>query len=130
MESFFKIKLLKVSRKWWSPFSILKTLRIVRKSCSPISVLKTLRVLRHWWSSFWVLEVSRAVRKWPTTQINGFTYIMLEATVPSFPSYSYSEHFWKYRRKSPCVSNDCLSLLTQGLSVFTFNWTFCAYSFS
>ena len=30
----------------------------------------------------------------PTTQINGFTY-MSEAPVPSFPSYSCSEHFRK-----------------------------------
>ena len=43
-------------------------------------------------------------RGFPTTQINGFTYIMSEAAVPSFPSYSCSEHFWKYRGKSPYVS--------------------------
>ena len=31
----------------------------------------------------------------PTTQINGFTYIMSETAVTSFPSYSSSEHCWK-----------------------------------
>ena len=30
----------------------------------------------------------------PTTQINGLTCIMSEVAVPSFPSYSFSEHFW------------------------------------
>ena len=50
----------------------------------------------------------------PTTQINGFTYIMSEAVVPSFPSYSCLEHFPKYRRKSPYVSNDCQTLLLTG----------------
>ena len=29
----------------------------------------------------------------------GFTYIKLEAAVLSFPSYSCSEHFWKFNRK-------------------------------
>ena len=33
---------------------------------------------------------------------------MSEATIPSFPSYSCFEHFWKCRRKSPYFSNDCL----------------------
>ena len=44
----------------------------------------------------------------PATQINGFTYIMSEETVRSFPSCSCSEHFRKYWWKSPYVSNDCL----------------------
>ena len=44
----------------------------------------------------------------PTTRINGFTYIMSEATLRSFPSCSCSEHFRKYQWKSPYVSNDCL----------------------
>ena len=42
----------------------------------------------------------------PTTQINGFTYILSETAVPSFRSYSCSELFWKY-----CGN-------------FTFNWIF------
>ena len=41
-----------------------------------------------------------------TTPINSFTYIMSEAAVPSFTSYSCLEHFQKYRRKSPYVSNE------------------------
>ena len=45
------------------------------------------------------------VSYFPTAQINGFTYIMSEAAVPSVPSYSCSEHFRKYRWKSPYVSN-------------------------
>ena len=45
----------------------------------------------------------------PTTQvINGFTYRMSEAAVTSFPSFTCSEHFRKYRWKSPYRSNDCL----------------------
>ena len=44
----------------------------------------------------------------PTTRINGFTHIMSEAAVQSFPSCSCSEHFRKYWWKSPYVSNDCL----------------------
>ena len=51
----------------------------------------------------------------PTTQMNGFT-CMSEATIPSFVSYSCSEHFWKYQWKSPYVTNDCMPLET------TFNW--------
>ena len=47
----------------------------------------------------------------PTTQIIGFTY-MSETAVPRFPSYSCSEHFRKYRWKSPYVSDDdCLCKL-------------------
>ena len=37
----------------------------------------------------------------PTTQINGFSYTVSEEAVPSFLSYSYSEHFRKHRWKSP-----------------------------
>ena len=44
----------------------------------------------------------------PAVQINGSTYVMSEATVPSFPSSSCSEHFRKCRWKSPYVNNDCL----------------------
>ena len=33
---------------------------------------------------------------------------MSEATVRSFPSYSCSEHFRKYQRKSPYFNDDCL----------------------
>ena len=40
------------------------------------------------------------------TPINSFTYIMSEAAVPSFTSYSCLEHFQKYRRKSPNASNE------------------------
>ena len=36
---------------------------------------------------------------------------MSEATVRSFSSCNCSEHFRKYRWKSPCVSNDCLQKL-------------------
>ena len=48
---------------------------------------------------------------------NGFTY-MSEAAVSSFSSYSYSEHFWKYRWKSPFV----LLLVITDCGNFTFNW--------
>ena len=41
-----------------------------------------------------------------TTPINSFTYIMSEAAVPTFTSYSCLEHFQKYRRKSRYVSNE------------------------
>ena len=58
-----------------------------------------------------------------TTPINSFTYIMSEAAVPSFTSYSCLEHLQKYRRKSPYVSNELQWK-------FTFNWIFCVYSFS
>ena len=58
----------------------------------------------------------------PTTPINSFKYIMSEATVPSFASYSCLEHFQKYRRKSSYVSNELRWN-------FTFNWIFCVYSF-
>ena len=34
---------LRVSRKWWSSFSMLTTLRVLSKRWSPFSVLKTLR---------------------------------------------------------------------------------------
>ena len=44
----------------------------------------------------------------PTTQINDFSYIMSRAAVPSFPSYSCSEHFRKHRWRSPYLSNECL----------------------
>ena len=47
----------------------------------------------------------------PTTQINGFTYILSETAAPSFQSYSCSEHFRKYRGN------------------FTFNWIF-VFSYS
>ena len=39
---FSKLKLLRVSRKWWSSFSILKTLSVIRKWWSPFSVLTLL----------------------------------------------------------------------------------------
>ena len=57
----------------------------------------------------------------PTTQINGFTYIMSEEAVLRFPSYNCSQHFRKYRRKSSYVSNDCLwkTLPLAGFSAFT-----------
>ena len=58
-----------------------------------------------------------------TTPINSFTYIMSEAAVPSFTSYSCLEHLQQYRRKSPYVSNELQWK-------FTFNWIFCVYSFS
>ena len=57
------------------------------------------------------------------TLINSFTYIMSEAAVPSFTSYSCLEHLQKYRRKSSYVSNELQWK-------FTFNWIFCVYSFS
>ena len=57
------------------------------------------------------------------TLINSFTYIMSEAAVPSFTSYSCLEHLQQYRRKSPYVSNELQWK-------FTFNWIFCVYSFS
>ena len=41
---------------------------------------------------------------------NGFTCIMSEAAVTSFPSYSFSEHFRKYPWKITACGN------------FTFNW--------
>ena len=44
----------------------------------------------------------------PATQMNGFTYIMSEATFRSFSSCSCSKYFREYRRRSLCVSNDCL----------------------
>ena len=61
-ESFFKIK--RISRKWWSPFTMLETLKVLRKWWSPFSVLKTLRSVRQWWSSLWVLKTLRVVREW------------------------------------------------------------------
>ena len=51
----------------------------------------------------------------PTTQINGFTYIMSEAVVPSFRSYNCSEHIWIYRWKSPYFNNNCMWKLYLGL---------------
>ena len=57
------------------------------------------------------------------TPINSFTYIMSEAAVPSFTSYSCLEHLQQYRRKSPYVSNELQWK-------FTFNWIFCVYSLS
>ena len=44
---------------------------------------------------------------------------MSEATVRSFPSCSCSEHFRKYRWKSPYVSNDCLWKLCLYLDFLT-----------
>ena len=44
---------------------------------------------------------------------------MSEATVRSFPSCSCSEHFQKYQRKSPYVSNDCLWKLCLYLDFLT-----------
>ena len=60
----------------------------------------------------------------PATQINNFTYIMSEAAILSFPSYSCSEHFWKYQWKSPYFSNDCLWKLYLQLDFNCQNVTF------
>ena len=49
---------------------------------------------------------------------------MSEVAVPSFPSYSCSEHFPKYRWKSPYVSNDCLWKLYLYLDFNCQNLTF------
>ena len=57
---FSKSKPLRLSRKWWSPFSMLKTLRVLSKWWSPFSVLKT---LRQWWCLFSGLKTLRVVRK-------------------------------------------------------------------
>ena len=43
---------------------------------------------------------------------------MSGATVRTFPSCSCSEHFWKYRWKSPYVSNGCLWKLCLYLDFF------------
>ena len=52
--------------------------------------------------------------------LNGFTYIMSEAAVPSFRLYSYSEHFWKNQWKSPYFNDECLQKIRQNLTfVFT-----------
>ena len=45
------------------------------------------------------------------TQINGFSYIMSEADVPSFPSYNCSEHFTKHQWNSPYIINVCMRKL-------------------
>ena len=39
----------------------------------------------------------------PTTQINGFSYTISEADVPSFTSSGCSEYFRKHRWKSPIL---------------------------
>ena len=52
-----------------------------------------------------------------------FAGIMSEATVPSFPSCSCSEHFRKYRLKSPYV-------VMTACRNFAFSWIFCVYLFS
>ena len=43
-------------------------------------------------------------------------YLMSEATVPSFPSYSCSKHFRKYRWTSPYVRNEFLWKLCTSLN--------------
>ena len=58
----------------------------------------------------------------PTTQINGFTYIMSEAVVPSFPLCSCFVHFPKYRWR-------VLTLVMTACGNFAFNWILCVYSF-
>ena len=121
---FSKLKPLRMSRKWWCPFSILKSFRSRKKVMQSFFGIKT---SRQWWSSFSVLKKSRktvmkfffSFRSFTSLKkvtnsffsyrtSNGFTYIMSAATVLSFPSYSCSEHFRIYLWKSWYVSNDCL----------------------
>ena len=114
---FSKLKPLRVSRKWWSHFSMLKTLRVLRKCWSHFSVLKT---LRQWRSPFFSIKNFKSCKKVTESFFTGHVSLSFhmthkflgttdsEATVPSFPSCSFSEHFRKYRWNSPYVSNDCL----------------------
>ena len=143
------LKTLKVVRQWWSSFWALEALRAVRKWLSPFSVI-TLRWTFIWCAKFleqyflwffsltkhffyytfhldeerWRAHFSKYCKSYfSATPINSFTYIMSEAAVPSFTSYSCLEHLQKYRRKSSYVSNELQWK-------FTFNWIFCVYSFS
>ena len=56
-----------------------------------------LAFMMHKFSGTISFSLSFSKSHFPTTQVNVFTYIMSEEFVPSFPSYSCSEYFQKYR---------------------------------